>query len=56
MSDISVASSCNPSPIPAIREEGGSINEAFIMESDSNEDENNDQKANEQSEALEMLI
>ena len=55
MSDISVASSCNPSPIPAIREEGGSINEAFIMESDSNEDEK-DQKSNEQSDTLEMLI
>lgn len=54
LSENSVASSCNPSPIPVIREEGGSINEAFIMDSDSNDDENND--SNKKPEVLEMLI
>ena len=54
ISDNSIASSCNPSPIPVIREEGGSINEAFIMDSDSNDDENNDSDKN--PEVLEMLI
>ena len=54
ISDNSIASSCNPSPIPVIREEGGSINEAFIMDSDSNDDEKND--SNKKSEVLEMLI
>ena len=54
ISDNSIASSCNPSPIPVIREEGGSINEAFIMDSDSNDDENNE--SIKKSEVLEMLI
>ena len=38
-SDISGASSFDPSPIPIIREEGGSINEAFIMDSESDDEE-----------------
>ena len=50
----SVASSCNPSPIAVIREEGGSINEAFIMDSDSNDDEKKD--SNKETAVLEMLI
>lgn len=56
LSEVSVASSFDPSPITAIREEGGSINEAFIMESDSNEDEDKDEKSKEQSDTREMLI
>ena len=56
LSEVSVASSYNPSPITAIREEGGSINEAFIMDSDSNDNEDKDEQSNEQSDTREMLI
>ena len=56
LSDASVASSFSPSPIPAIREEGESINEAFIMDSDSNEDEDKTQRSDEKSVPLEILI
>ena len=51
ISDNSIASSCNPSPIQVIREEGGSINEAFVMDTESDNEENNENE-----EPQEMLI
>ena len=57
-SDISGASSFDPSPIPIIREEGGSINEAFIMDSESDDEEEVPTKdhSNAEDNTVEMLI
>ena len=57
-SDISGASSFDPSPIPIIREEGGSINEAFIMDSESDDEEEVPTKdhSNAEYNTVEMLI
>ena len=57
-SDISGASSFEPSPIPIIREEGGSINEAFIMDSESDDEEEVSTKnhSNAEDHTVEMLI
>ena len=58
-SDISGASSFDPSPIPIIREEGGSINEAFIMDSESDDEEEvptEEQSENTEDNTVEMLI
>ena len=59
-SDISGASSFDPSPIPIIREEGGSINEAFIMDSEGDEEEEEEVPTKDHSNAedntVEMLI
>ena len=59
-SDISGASSFDPSPIPIIREEGGSINEAFIMDSESDDEEEEEVPTKDHSNAedntVEMLI
>ena len=58
-SDISGASSFDPSPIPMIREEGGSINEAFIMDSESDDEEEvptEEQSENTEDNTVEMLI
>ena len=56
--DISGASSFDPSPIPIIREEGGSINEAFIMDSESDDEEEVPTKdhSNAEDNTVEMLI
>ena len=56
VSDNSVASNYNPSPIPVIREEGGSINEAFVMDAESDNEEDVEGEENEKSEIVEMLI
>ena len=58
-SDISGASSFDPSPIPIIREEGGSINEAFIMDSESDDEEDEvptKDHSNTEDNMVEMLI
>ena len=58
-SDISGASSFDPSPIPIIREEGGSINEAFIMDSESDDEEDEvptNDHSNTEDNTVEMLI
>ena len=58
-SDISGASSFDPSPIPMIREEGCSINEAFIMDSESDDEEEvptEEQSENTEDNTVEMLI
>ena len=52
ISDNSIASSCNPCPIPVIREEGGSINEAFVNDTESD----NEESTNGKTETQEMLI
>ena len=59
-SDISGTSSFDPSPIPIIREEGGSINEAFIMDSEGDDEEEEEVPTKDHSNAedntVEMLI
>ena len=58
-SDISGTSSFDPSPIPIIREEGGSINEAFIMDSESDDEEDEvptKDHSNAEDNTVEMLI
>ena len=42
----------NPCPIPVIREEGGSINEAFVNDTESD----NEESTNEKTGTQEMLI
>ena len=56
VSDVSGASSVNACPIHVIREEGGSINEAFILDTDSNEEGLNEKNSREKTDNLEMLI
>ena len=56
ISDNSIASSCNPSPIHVIREEGGSINEAFVMDTESDNEEDNENEEDDKKETIEMLI